>query len=159
MFGLISTRADLANPILNIPLEFSRENRCNLFCFDTSISASMWLGLGNSCLFSADAGKAVFHALIFPEVFKPVRCHFSVPDSVLYVFMTKKVLNAPCVLALVSELKACGVPEHVWVYRQRKLCLSSSPCEDFAEGGGSHWCFALRDKDIGGFRVVTLNLP
>jgi hypothetical protein len=76
----------------------------------------MWRGLGNSCLVLMQRQGS--NALIFPEVFKPVRRHFSVPDSVLYVFMTQKVLNAPCVLALVSELKACGVPEHVWVYRQ-----------------------------------------
>ena len=52
-------------------------------------------------------------ALSTPEVFKPPRRHFGVPDRVLDILMAKVVLQAPGVMTIVGELEASRVPEHM----------------------------------------------
>src|SRR6266566_6686591 len=48
-----------------------------------------------------------------PEVFKPPRRHFGVPDRMLDILMTQVRLQRSRVVPLVAQGVAAGVPQHV----------------------------------------------
>ena len=46
---------------------------------------------------------------------QPVGCHLGVPDRMLDVLVPEVMLQSPCVVAIIGELKITGMAQHVWV--------------------------------------------
>jgi hypothetical protein len=59
--------------------------------------------------------------LVPPEVFEPVRRKLAVSDRVLDILVPKVMLQAARINALVGQLVAAAVPEHMWVHLERDL--------------------------------------
>ena len=56
---------------------------------------------------------------VCPEILESVWCQFCVPNSVLYVSMSKVMLQRPGIVASVRQGIATSVPQHVRVDWER----------------------------------------
>src|SRR5262249_60375356 len=57
-----------------------------------------------------------------PKILEPVGRHFGVSDRVLNVLVPEVVLQSPCVVAIIGELKPTGMAKHVGVGRKWHPC-------------------------------------
>src|SRR5687768_5803085 len=76
--------------------------------------------------------------LVRPEPFESVGRHLGVPDGVLNISVTQIVLDGSCVVTVICQLEAAGVPEHVRVHWETELCRLASSSDDFPHGRIGH---------------------
>jgi hypothetical protein len=151
------------------PLSFSRDRRLKAACASASsaparsASSSGW---PCSCAVSGEdrrdvAGEPVRlldgpgdappvavlgerrSRLVPPERFEPLRGHLRVPHGMLDVPVPEVVLEGARVLAVVGQLEAAGVPEHVRIHREADLRPDASAGDQLADGGRRQWPLAL----------------
>jgi len=70
--------------------------------------------------------------------------------------MTQIMLDRPGILAVVGELIAGSVAQHVGMDRELDTGLSSGPANDLAHRIGGEWRLALADEHVGCIWVVPL---
>ncbi len=75
------------------------------------------------------------------------------------VLVAEVVLEGPRVPAIVGELEATGVPEHVRMHRELELGGDGQARKQLAEASGGHWRAALRHEDIATSTVFPLEGP
>src|SRR3954451_12777655 len=88
------------------------------------------------------------YASIFPEGFEALGGELGVAHRVLDGLVAEVMLHSPRVLAVVDQLVAARMPQHVRVYRERKRC--SLPCagEHITKAGRRHRRASLSDEYI-----------
>ena len=59
--------------------------------------------------------------LVPPEVPEPVRAQLGIADRMLDVLVAEVVLQSSSIVAVIGQLEAAGVPEHVWMDCERHL--------------------------------------
>src|SRR3954471_21339929 len=91
----------------------------------------------------------VLLSFIIEKTFEPLRREFGVPRRVLDVAVAQPLLQGAGVVAVVVELEAAGVPEHVRVDGKREFGRVADPCEQLPEGGHGQRPFALADEHVG----------
>jgi hypothetical protein len=73
--------------------------------------------------------------------------------------VSEVVLQSARVVAIVGELEAAGVPQHVWMHAEWHLGGLAEPCHEVMEAKRAHRSTALRDEYISpSRRVFTLQL-
>jgi hypothetical protein len=72
---------------------------------------------------------------------------------VLDVFVPEVVLQGPRVVAIVGELEATGMAEHVWVDREWHLGGFADALDEAVETDGADWSAALGNEYVGVFGV------
>jgi len=92
---------------------------------------------------------------VLPEAAEAIRGELSVEDGMLDVLMPEIVLDGAGVLAVVGELEAGRMPEHVRVDWHAQLGRLAGAGDQLAEVCGGHRRAALGDEDIGGLRIVA----
>jgi hypothetical protein len=56
---------------------------------------------------------------------------------VLNVLVPEVVLQSPCVVAIIGELKTAGMAQHVWVDRERHLGSLADALDEAVEANGT----------------------
>jgi len=75
---------------------------------------------------------------------------------VLDVTVAEVMLNGPRVLAVVRQLVAGGMAQHVGVDRERDAGVATGPPHDLADGIGRQRRFALTNEHVRRLWVVPL---
>ena len=60
--------------------------------------------------------------------------------------MSEPQLQRPCVVAVVRQLEAAGMPEHVRVNGEGQGGFNARPSDRLAHTVGAHWTTTLRDE-------------
>src|SRR5262249_16349208 len=74
------------------------------------------------------------------------------------VFVPEVVLQSPCVVAIIGELKTTGMAQHVWVDREWHLGSLADALDEAVEADGAGGPAALGNEDVSLFRVVEAKL-
>src|SRR3954454_643233 len=98
------------------------------------------------------------YASIFPEGFEALGGELGVAHRVLNVLVPEIMLQGSRVLAVVGQLIAARVPQHVWVYRERKCCGLPRAGQHLAKAGWRHRRLSLGRKHIPGRHRFALEL-
>src|SRR5262249_6752596 len=88
------------------------------------------------------------------KVLETVGRHLGVPDRVLNVLVPEVVLQSPCVVAIIGELKTTGMVHHVGVDRERHLGSLADALDEALEADGTDWPAALGNEHVSLFRVL-----
>ena len=72
-----------------------------------------------------------------PKILESVGCHVGVPNGVLDVLVPEVVLQSPCVVAIIGELKTTGMAQHVWVDREWHVGSLADPLDEAVEADGT----------------------
>ena len=83
---------------------------------------------------------------VLPEILEPIRRHLGVSNRVHDIFVAHVMLERPGIMPIVGKLIAGGMPKHVGVDREWKLCRLPSPGDRFQESRGRSWTTALGDE-------------
>src|SRR5262245_40808113 len=94
-------------------------------------------------------------SLASPKILEPVRRHLGVPDRVLNVLVPEVVLQSPCVVAIIGELKTTGMEQPVCVDRERHLGMLADALDEAVEANRTDWPAALGNEYVGIFEVVA----
>jgi hypothetical protein len=70
--------------------------------------------------------------------------------------MTKVCLEGTRIRAIVCQLEAAGVPQHVRMHLDLKFCLFRSTLEHPSKPSGRKWCSPLGYKNEGTGDALTL---
>ena len=70
---------------------------------------------------------------VAPEVLEPRRRQFCVPDGVLNILVPEVGLQRACVVPLVGQSVAAGVPQHVWMSFVAQSCLDPGALDHACE--------------------------
>jgi hypothetical protein len=62
-------------------------------------------------------------------------------------------------MPIIAELVPGGVPEHVGMDREWKLCGLPRPGDRFQESSSRGWPTPLGDKNVSRFHILTTKLP
>ena len=89
-----------------------------------------------------------------PESVEPVRGQFGVTHRMLYVLVAHVVLDGPCIVALIGQVKSTGMSEHMGMNWEAQFCLLASPGDHLPNRRSSQGSLALGDKDVGGIFSV-----
>ncbi len=65
------------------------------------------------------------------------------------------MLQSPCVVAIIGELKTTGMAQHVWVDRERHLGSLADALDEPVETNRTDWPAALGNEHVGVFGVVA----
>jgi hypothetical protein len=68
-----------------------------------------------------------------PELLEPIRGHFRVSDGMLDILVAKVMLQGSCIVAIVGELIATGVTQHVRVDAEWHLGSLTKPVDEPVE--------------------------
>ena len=90
--------------------------------------------------------------LVFLEVFKPIRSHFGVSHGVHNIFVAHVVLERSCVMAIVGELVAGRMPQHVRMDGEWEFRAYSSP-GDHLVGSVQQAEWHVEAQRLGGLEV------
>src|SRR5215207_8708947 len=103
--------------------------------------------MGEDCLPPAGSRGEPLRSVL-PEGFEAIGCELGVAHRVLDVLVPEIMLQSPRVLAVVDQLVAARMPQHVRVYREGKRC--SLPCagEHLTKAGRRHRRASLSDEYI-----------
>src|SRR5262249_46042354 len=77
----------------------------------------------------------------------------------LDVPVAEVVLQSPCVVAIIGELKTTGMAQHVWVDRERHLGGLADALDESVKTDGADWPAALGNEYVSLFRVLAAQLP
>src|ERR1700704_6590391 len=94
-----------------------------------------------------------------PEVFEPVRRKLAISNRVLDVLMPEIMLQAAGIDALVGQLVAAAVPEHVRMDWERNLGGYTEAGNHTAEARRTHWRAPLGQEDVAAMVLLTLQTP
>src|SRR4029434_5939701 len=94
--------------------------------------------------------------LVLPEPLKPIRRQSRVTDGRVDRLVPEVVLDCPGVLAVVCELVAAGMPQHVAVNEEREARGLASPRDHALIVGNAEGCQALTDEHIDACGGLTL---
>src|SRR5262249_59301295 len=86
-----------------------------------------------------------------PKILEAVRRHLGVPDRMLDVPVAEVVLQSPCVVAIIGELKAAGMAQHVGVDREWHLGSLADALDETVEANRTDWPAALGNEHVGIF--------
>src|SRR5262252_7844188 len=76
----------------------------------------------------------------------------------LDVPVAEVVLQSPCVVAIIGELKTTGMAQHVWVDREWHLGSLADALDEAVEANRADWSAALGNEYVGVFGVVAAQL-
>ena len=93
---------------------------------------------------------------ILPEPIEPISRQFRIPDGMLDIPVSHVMLDRPGVMAIVGQLEAAPVTEHVRMDREGDSGLLPCPCHQLAHRGGGQRPLAFGDEDVGRLRIVPL---
>src|SRR6516165_38117 len=93
--------------------------------------------------------------LIPPKVPEPVGRHFGVSDRVLDVLVPEVVLQGPGVMAIIGQLEATGVAQHVRVDREWHLGGLPEALDKPVKTDGADWPAALGNEYVGVGGVIA----
>src|SRR5437899_10349726 len=88
--------------------------------------------------------------LVRKEAPEPLRRQLGVPGGVLDVAVAQPLLQGAGVHAVVGELEAAGVPEHVRVDGEGEVGRLADPGDELLERGRRERPLALADEHVGG---------
>src|SRR5262245_5530089 len=94
--------------------------------------------------------------LVFPKTFEAIRRQSRVAHSRVDRLVPKVVLDCPRVLAIVCELVAAGVPQHVAVNEEAEARGLASPRDHALIASNAQGCQTLTDEYIDARRGLTL---
>jgi hypothetical protein len=93
--------------------------------------------------------------LVPPKILEPVGRHFGVPDGVLNVLVPEVVLQGSRIVAIVGELEAAGVAEHVRVNREWHLGGLPNTHDEAMEADGADRPTAFGNEHVSLSRVIA----
>jgi hypothetical protein len=93
-----------------------------------------------------------------PEVFEPIGRHFGVSHRVLDILVAEVMLQRAGVVAVIGQLEAAGVPQHVWMDGKRHLGGLAEPYHEMMEAHRADWSATLGNEHMGFARVLTPQL-
>jgi hypothetical protein len=98
--------------------------------------------------------------LLLPEAFEPMARELGVARRVLDVAVPKPLLQRPGVMAVVGELVAARVPQHVRVDGEGELGRGADCRQELAEGRGRHGPAPLGGEDVDArWHLLALQAP
>jgi len=74
---------------------------------------------------------------------------------VLDILVPEVVLQSPCVVAIIGELKTTGMAQHVRVDRERHLGSLADALDEAVETDGADWSAALGNKHVGFLGIIA----
>jgi hypothetical protein len=77
---------------------------------------------------------------------------------VLNVLVPQVMLDRPGIVAIIGQLEAGGMAEHVGMDREPELCLHPDPCDNLAKRGVGQGALAFRHEHIWGVGVQARQL-
>src|SRR5262249_28383379 len=95
---------------------------------------------------------------VLAEPIEAVGAQLGIPHRVHDVAVAQEVLQRAGVDAVVGELEAAGVAQHVRMSRERKSGQFSSPADHFEEPGPRHWAAAFGVEDEAALQVLASQL-
>src|SRR5260221_7754143 len=95
---------------------------------------------------------------IAPKIAESVGRKLGISHRVLNVLVAEIVLQGSGVVAIVGELEAARMPQHVRMQREWHLGGLAEPLDKMMEADGAHRSTALGDEDISLGRVLTPEL-
>src|SRR5262245_23658234 len=87
--------------------------------------------------------------LILPPALEPGRCQLAIPDGVLDVLVPEVCLQAARIVALVRELVAAGMAEHMGMHFDLEPGRLASPANELLKVADGHWRAALGHEQEG----------
>ena len=93
-----------------------------------------------------------------PEILEPIRGHFRVSDGMLDILVAKVMLQRASIVAIVGELIAAGVTQHVRMDAKRHFGGLTEALNEPMEAYGAHRPTALGNEYIGICRVLPPQL-
>jgi hypothetical protein len=94
--------------------------------------------------------------LVPPELGEPIRCQRRVPCRALQIAVAEVVRQRPCVVAIVGELVAGRVPQHVRVNLEREFRCSAGSLDHPQEPRWRDRRSGFRDEHV---RARSLERP
>jgi len=107
----------------------------------------------------AHASCEVLAGSILPEPIEAVGAQLGISHCVRDVAVAEVVLHRAGVDAIVGELEAAAVAQHVRMSRERKSGQFSSPADHFEEPGPRHWAAAFSVEHEAALQVLPPQLP
>ena len=74
-----------------------------------------------------------------PKLLEPIRCQRGVCHGVLDIFVPEVVLDCPRVAAIVGELVAAGMAQHVRMNLEREAGLDAKPSDHPTKAADGEW--------------------
>ena len=96
--------------------------------------------------------------LIRPKCGEALGAQLGVAHGVLNILMPQVVLNRPGIVAVIGQLEAGRMAEHMGMDREAQLRLGPRTRDNLAKGRVRHGPFALRDEDIRRVRILPRQL-
>src|SRR5262249_1385283 len=93
---------------------------------------------------------------IFPEILEAFRRQLGVPHRVLDVLVAEVVLQRARIDALVRQLVAASVPQHVWMDGERHLGGLAEAQDQLLEAVRRHRCSPLAHEHIASWPLLAL---
>src|SRR4051794_3676522 len=115
---------------------------------DSMYSPSMPCVIGEMAIVMRQYSNGLL-VFVLPEILEPLCGQLGVTRGVLDVAMAKPLLNSSRVMAIVGQLKATGVAQHVRVDREGELGRRADARQLLAEAGRGHRRQALGGEDVG----------
>src|SRR5450631_4388617 len=89
-----------------------------------------------------------------PEVPEPCRRQLRVAHGVLNILMAEVGLKCPRVVALGSQCKTAGVPQHMWMHLEPEVSLSTRALYHAGKASGGEGSTAFRSEHEGRLRFL-----
>ena len=91
---------------------------------------------------------------VLPEPIEAVGAQFGIAHRVHDVAVAEEVLQRPSIDAVVGELEAAGMAQHVRMNGERKFGQFACPADHFQEPGPSHRPTAFGIKHVAALQVL-----
>jgi hypothetical protein len=85
---------------------------------------------------------------VLPEHFESVRRQLRVTNCVLDALVPKVVLQCARVMAVVGELVAAGVTQHMWVNGKVDACILTGAFDELSRGVVCDWLATFRHEQV-----------
>ncbi len=107
----------------------------------------------------SDGGpRATKNQLILPEPIEAVGAKLGISHRVHDIAVTQEVLQRAGIDAVIGELEAAGMAQHVRMNREGQFGQLPSPTDHFEEPGPSHRPTALGVEDVAALQVLPSHL-
>jgi hypothetical protein len=107
---------------------------------------------------AVDAAKSSPAGSIFPEAIETVATQLGVAHRVLDIAVTHEVLQRSSIDAVVGELEAAGVAQHVGMRLERQLGHNAEAVEQLQEPGPGDRAPSLGVEDVAALQVLAAQL-
>jgi len=109
----------------------------------------LWVSTGDYRIAALASGYVRPTDIITAKVLEPIDGQLGIADGVLDVLMTEIMLERASIVAIVGELVAAGVPEHVRVDAEWHLRGLTEALDEPVEAYGAYGPAALRNEYVG----------